>query len=111
MRITSAILLTFTASLLSAAAQDHLFFEAKGKPNGKKIVLVAGDEEYRSEESCPMLAKILSQKHGFACNVIFSMDPVGGYIDPNNQKNIARLEAKTAEPSNIDCLSRVRSLQ
>ncbi len=91
MRTHSVLLLTFTASLLTAAAQDHLHL-APPKPNGKKIVLVAGDEEYRSEESCPMLAKILSQKHGFECTVIFSIDPQGGYIDPNNQKNVARTE-------------------
>jgi hypothetical protein len=87
MRTHSAIILTFAASLLTAAAQDLLTFTPP-KPNGKKVVLVAGDEEYRSEESCPMLAKILSRKHGFTCTVLFSMDPEGGYIDPNNQKNI-----------------------
>ncbi len=59
-----------------------------GTANGKKIVLVSGDEEYRSEESCPVLAKILSQKHGFDCTVLFAINPNGGYIDPNFNKNI-----------------------
>jgi type 1 glutamine amidotransferase len=58
-----------------------------GTANGKKVVLVAGDEEYRSEETCPMLAKILSQKYGFDCTVLFSINPEGGYVDPNFQKN------------------------
>jgi len=57
----------------SQAQQDHLVFEAKGEANGKHIVLLAGDEEYRSEESMPMLAQILSNQ-GFQCTVLFSMD-------------------------------------
>jgi hypothetical protein len=28
-------------------------------------VLISGDEEYRSEESLPQLAKILSERYGF----------------------------------------------
>ena len=38
---------------------------------GKKIVFLSGDEEYRSEEACPMLAKILSERHGFDSTVLF----------------------------------------
>ena len=56
--------------------------------NAKLIVLVSGDEEYRTEESMPMLAKILSQKHGFECKVLFSWDKSGKYIDPNNQMGV-----------------------
>ena len=40
-----------------------------------------------------MLAKILSQRHGFDCTVLFSIDPENGYIDPNNQKSLQGLEA------------------
>ncbi len=32
-----------------------------GPGKGKHVVLLAGDEEYRSEEALPMLAKILSK--------------------------------------------------
>ncbi len=83
----------------SAAAAEWLHLPAKaGTANGKKIVLVSGDEEYRSEETCPMLAKILSQKHGFDCTVLFAINPDGGYIDSNFQKNIPGTEAlKTAD--------------
>ncbi len=74
---------------LPAGAADWLSLPAKaGTSNGKKIVLISGDEEYRTEESCPMLAKILSQKYGFDCVVLFAINPDGGYIDPNFQKNI-----------------------
>ncbi len=78
----------------SSFAADWLHLPAKeGTANGKKIVLVSGDEEYRSEETCPMLAKILSQKHGFDCTVLFAINPEGGHVDPNYQKNIPGLDA------------------
>lgn len=77
-----------------AQAADWLTLPAKpGTANGKRVVLVSGDEEYRSEESCPMLAKILSQKYGFDCVVLFAINPDGGYIDSNFQKNIPGTEA------------------
>ena len=83
-----ASLVTFVAGCASLQAADWLSLPAKaGTSNGKKIVLVSGDEEYRTEESCPMLAKILSQKYGFDCIVLFAIHP-DGYIDPNFQKNI-----------------------
>lgn len=40
-----------------------------------------------------MLAKILSQKYGFDCVVLFAINPEGGYIDSNFQKNIPGTEA------------------
>ncbi|MFP6762034.1 MAG: hypothetical protein VB858_00400, partial [Planctomycetaceae bacterium] len=82
------------ACLGTAAVAAPLVIEGQsGAGQGKHIVLVAGDEEYRSEEALPMLAKILSQHHGFRCTVVFSIDPDNGYIDPNNQKNLPGLEA------------------
>lgn len=89
----------FTWSLLLGLAVSHLHAEPlvfpgkDGPGKGKKIVLVSGDEEYRSEEALPMLGKILSQRHGFTCTVLFSVDPEKGYIDSNNQKNLPGMEA------------------
>ena len=60
---------------------------------GKHIVLVGGDEEYRSEEALPMLAKILSAHHGFDCTILFAIDPETGEIDPEHQTNIPGLDA------------------
>ena len=40
-----------------------------------------------------MLAKILSQRHGFDCTVLFSIDPATGTINPNIQTNVPGLEA------------------
>jgi type 1 glutamine amidotransferase len=76
------------------AAETYLSFQGKaGAGKGKHIVFIAGDEEYRSEEALPMLAKILSQRHGFDCTVLFSVDSTGTYIDPNNQKSITNPQA------------------
>lgn len=60
---------------------------------GKRIVLVSGDEEYRSEEALPQLAKILNKHHGFQCTVLFSIDRKEGTINPDQRDNIPGLEA------------------
>ncbi len=52
-----------------------------GPGKGKHIVLIAAEQEYRSEQSMPMLAKILSQRHGFDCTVLFSVNEQGE-VDP-----------------------------
>ncbi|MDA7503548.1 DUF1080 domain-containing protein [bacterium] len=78
------------------AKQPKQFVEYKGKSGpgkGMKVVLIAGDEEYRSEEVLPQLGKILSQRHGFDCRVCFPIDPKSGRIDANYGGNIPGLEA------------------
>ncbi|MDP8979505.1 MAG: ThuA domain-containing protein, partial [Acidobacteriota bacterium] len=78
----------------SAAASDRLVIPGKNGPGkGKRIVLVSGDEEYRSEQALPQLARILSQRHGFDCTVLFAIDPASGAIDPQRNDNIPGLEA------------------
>jgi type 1 glutamine amidotransferase len=63
-----------------------------GPGSGKHVVLLAGDEEYRSEEALPMLAKILSKHHGFKCTVVFSVDD-DGTINPNRGESCGKPEA------------------
>ncbi len=75
------------------AAEPFLTFEPHGTPKGKNIVLISGDEEYRSEESLPQLAKILSLRQGFRCTVLFAIDRKDGTINPNQLDNIPGLEA------------------
>jgi Trehalose utilisation len=76
----------------SALADPHITYPPKEGPGGgKHIVFLTGDEEYRSEEGLPMLAKILSQRHGFKCTVLFSL-AADGTIDPNNQKSLSSPE-------------------
>jgi hypothetical protein len=67
------------------------FPAGNGPGSGKHVVLLAGDEEYRSEESMPMLARILSERHGFKCTVLFSHDE--GVINPNNTASLGKPEA------------------
>jgi len=64
-----------------------------GPGQGKHIVFVTGDEEYRSEEGMPQLARILATRHGFRCTVLFVIDPATGEIDPQVVDNIPGLEA------------------
>ncbi len=79
---------------LQDAPKQYVEYKGKAGPGkGKKVVLIAGDEEYRSEEVLPQLGKILSQRHGFDCRVVFPIDPESGRIDPNYGKNIPGLEA------------------
>ena len=75
------------------AADDRLTFPGKSGPGkGKRIVLVSGDEEYRSEQALPQLARILAERHGFDCVVLFAVDPKDGAINPNYTANIPGLE-------------------
>lgn len=90
MKLLPALLLALT---LSTHAADSITYEGKDGPGkGKHVVLLAGDEEYRSEEALPMLAKILSQRHGFKCTVCFSVD-ADGTINPNNGASLSNPQA------------------
>ncbi|WP_422079477.1 ThuA domain-containing protein [Ulvibacterium sp.] len=76
-----------------STVKEWLTFKGKGQ-NIKHIVLVSGDEEYRSEEALPQLAKILSEHHGFTCTVLFAQDPdKPGIVNANYLKNIPGLKA------------------
>ena len=67
-------------------------YESQGAIKNRQIVLVSGDEEYRSEEVLPQLAKILSNRHGFDCTVLFAQDSLKpGIINPNYRYNIPGL--------------------
>jgi type 1 glutamine amidotransferase len=72
----------------SRAADWATYRGQDGPGKGKHIVFVTGDEEYRSEEVGPMLAKILAVRHGFDCTVLFALNPADRTIDPLNQTNI-----------------------
>lgn len=64
-----------------------------GPGKGRHIVLVSGDEEYRSEEALPQLGKMLAKHCGFKCTVLFAINPKTGFINPNINNNIPGLEA------------------
>ena len=76
------------------AAGDTVVYQGKSGPGvGKHIVFLAGDEEYRSEESLPQMAKILAVRHGFKCTVLFSLDAKDGTINPNAGTSLSGAEA------------------
>ena len=75
------------------AADGVVYQGSQGPGQGKHIVLLAGDEEYRSEEGLPMLAKILAVRHGFKCTVLFPINPADGTIDPLTLTNMPGLAA------------------
>ncbi len=93
-----AVLMLVVGSLLVSGdvvmGADGVVYEGGDGPGaGKQIVFVTGDEEYRSEESMPQLAKILSVHHGFKCTVLFAINKDSGEIDPITTDNIPGLEA------------------
>ena len=74
----SALLLTIHFAATAAIAGDWVVYEGKKGPGkGKHIVFLSGDEEYRSEEALPQLAKILAVQHGFKCTVLFPINKAG----------------------------------
>jgi type 1 glutamine amidotransferase len=98
-----AILLMAAGCLGAPAAafaqNPHLavYQGTSGPGAGKHIVFLAGDHEYRSEESLPALARILARHYGFKCSVFFTTDPKTGFIEPGSS-HISGLEAlRTAD--------------
>lgn len=75
MFLKSFLLLASAASIL--AAEPLTFVGTEGPGKGKHLVFIANDHEYRSEETCPAIAKILAKHHGFRCTVLFGVDEDG----------------------------------
>jgi hypothetical protein len=100
-RLLKALLLAAVLGLpsIAAAQNPHLIvYEGdRGPGRGKHIVFLAGDHEYRSEESLPALARIMARRYGFKCSVFFTTNPQTGFIEPGSS-HIAGLEAlRTAD--------------
>lgn len=53
----------------------------EGPGAGKHVVLIAAEQEYRAEQIMPMLAKVLAERHGFHCTVLFLTNDQG-LVDP-----------------------------
>jgi len=84
--------IVYSLCLCAASAADFVVYEGKSGPGmGKRLVFLTGDEEYRSEEGMPQMAKILAERHGFHCTVLFAMK--NGVIDPNCGNNLPNAEA------------------
>lgn len=88
------ILLSLLLTMASCAEkkskkQTHSDNKASIPPH---IVFVSGDEEYRSEESLPMLAKLAKRELNAKVTVCYALDSTG-IINPNNTNHISNLEA------------------
>lgn len=78
--LTAAVLLLLQ---ITANAADRVVYEgAAGPGTGKHIVFIASDHEYRGEETCPAIARILAKRYGFKCTVLFGQD--NGVIKPGS---------------------------
>ena len=93
LRAALIVLLLFALAGWAHAADGVVYPGQQGPGQGRHIVFLAGDEEYRSEEGLPMLAKILATRHGFNCTVLFAINPADGTIDPLTLTNMPGLAA------------------
>lgn len=85
-------LLAFALTLLCACNTSPAPASAPENETPPHIVFVTGDEEYRSEESMPMLAKMVERELGATTEVLFAQDSAG-LVNPNVNDNIPGLEA------------------
>ena len=88
--VATLLLLSLTTPTVQSADRAHPVPESSkwltypgetGPGKGKHIVLIAADQEYRSEQSMPMMAGILAKHHGFDCTVLFGVNDQG-LVDP-----------------------------
>ena len=67
-------------SLLSTQAQaaDRVVYQGDSGPGkGEHVLFIASDHEYRGEETCPAIARILAKRYGFKCTVLFGQTKEG----------------------------------
>jgi type 1 glutamine amidotransferase len=87
------VLCLVSLHLIAADSPNGVTWEGDSGPGkGKHIVFIAGDHEYRGEESLPALARILAKNYGFTCSFFVTTDPATGFIKPGSS-NISGLEA------------------
>ncbi len=87
------VVLTCLLATVVSAKPGVVLKGRKGPDKGKHIVFVIGDDEYRSEDLMPQLAKILAVRHGFKCTLLFAINKETGEIDPGTLDNIPGLKA------------------
>lgn len=90
--LKSTLILSIMFVLLTACAPEPSSETDESEVSSPHVVFVTGDEEYRSEESMPMLAKILKREMGATISICYALDSAG-IIDPNRSDHIEGLEA------------------
>jgi len=91
--ILAVAVISVSGGAVRAEDQWVVYDGFEGPGSGKHIVFVTGDEEYRSEEAMPQMAKILAKHHGFKCTVLFAINKETGKIHPDTTDNIPVLQA------------------
>ncbi|MEM7474964.1 MAG: ThuA domain-containing protein [Planctomycetota bacterium] len=85
----SFLCLTLTSSTWAA---DYVVYEGEDGPGkGKHILFIASDHEYRGEETCPAIARILAKRYGFKCTVLFGQNEDG--LIKQGSSNIPGIDA------------------
>lgn len=106
--ITGMLIQTAVAQTQPSNSSVGLRFQSPAeKSNGKRIVLIAAEQEYRSEQSMPMLAKILSTRHGFDCTVLFAVNSKG-QVDPTMPVYPEKGKENEFQPHNIPGLDQLK---
>ena len=77
--------LCLNSFLPSLRAKNLVYEGTSGIGKGKHIVFIASDHEYRGEETCPAIARILAHRYGFKCTVLIGLDE-NGHIKPGSSK-------------------------
>ena len=75
---------SFFSLYTQATGSDRVVYEGDTGPGkGKHILFVASDHEYRGEETCPAIARIMAKRYGFKCTVLFGQT-AEGHIKPGS---------------------------
>ena len=90
-KILFYLIATLALFSISQASTSVVYPSGEGLGTGKHIVFLASDHEYRAEETCTALARILSKHHGYQCTVVFGVDEEG-YIEAGSS-NVKGLSA------------------
>ncbi|MCK5942035.1 MAG: ThuA domain-containing protein [Planctomycetes bacterium] len=70
----------------AAGQGTQLWLSYRGKQGvgeGRHVVFVAAEQEYRAEQAMPMLAKLFAERHGFDTTVLFGIRD--GLVDPTEE--------------------------
>ena len=108
MNLTRTIKRTWGLIALWSALLAITCGEPTASPPPPHLVFVTGDEEYRSEESMPLLARLAERELGVRTTVLFALDS-NGYVNPNVNDNIPGLEVLDSADMMI-CFLRWRAL-
>ncbi|MDB4142489.1 ThuA domain-containing protein [Akkermansiaceae bacterium] len=111
--IFSLLVLTFgccqlLAHPVSESPKWLIYLGGEGPGKGTHVVLITADQEYRSEQSLPMLAKVLSKHHGFDCTVLFGVNEKGE-VDPTMPVHPKKGEEAQFKEHNIQGLEHLAS--